>query len=230
MNWSFWCRLVLVSIAVLILLAPPAATGAQSNRFLGMRSILQGTILPSHKPRAVLDDGVAAFYDAWKAPSCGPAAGPAATMSRWTAGRVRSPAIDALSVSEGIGLGMLIVPHMAGYDPDARTVFDGLYLFFRDHPSQHDPDLMAWRQMGDCASSGDPNSASDGDLNIAYGLLLAHAQWGSGGKIAYRTEALQDHGGAAASGDPPDDRPRADGRLGRTRPTRSSTRRFGPRT
>ena len=70
-------------------------------------------------------------------------------------------------------------------------MFDGLYLFFRDHPSQHDPDLMAWRQMGDCASSDDPNSASDGDLNIAFGLLLAHAQWGSGGTINYRAEALK---------------------------------------
>ena len=50
---------------------------------------------------------------------------------------------------------------------------------------------MAWRQMGDCASSDDPNSASDGDLNIAFGLLLAHAQWGSKGAINYRGAALR---------------------------------------
>ena len=80
---------------------------------------------------------------------------------------------------------------MAGYDPNAQTRFDGLYRFFRDHPSDQDPDLMAWRQLGNCASSSDRNSASDGDLNIAFGLLLAHTQWGSDGPINYRAEALK---------------------------------------
>ena len=166
-NRSFWCRLVLVSIAVLILLAPPAATGAPSRPFPRHAVYTAGTILPSHKPRAVLDDGVRAFYDAWKdafvRAGCGAGRYYIALDGRPGAVAATTP----LSVSEGIGLGMLIVPHMAGYDPKAQAVFDGLYLFFRDHPSQHDPDLMAWRQMGDCASSGDPNSASDGDLNIA---------------------------------------------------------------
>ena len=50
---------------------------------------------------------------------------------------------------------------------------------------------MAWRQLGSCASSSDRNSASDGDLNIAFGLLLAHMQWGSTGPINYRAEALK---------------------------------------
>ncbi len=190
-NRSVWTRLVLVSIALLFLLAPPAATGAPSRPFPRHAVYTSGTILPSHQPRAVLDDGVRTFYDAWKnafvRAGCG--AGRYYVALDGRPGAV--PVTTALSVSEGIGLGMLILPHMAGYDPDARTVFDGLYLFFRDHPSQHDPDLMAWRQMGDCASSGDPNSASDGDINIAYGLLLAHAQWGSGGKVAYRSEALK---------------------------------------
>jgi endo-1,4-beta-D-glucanase Y len=86
---------------------------------------------------------------------------------------------------------MLILPYMAGYDPDAQNVFDGLYRFSRDQPSQHDPNLMAWRQMGGCTSSSDANSASDGDLNIAFGLLLAHTQWGSKGTIDYRSEALR---------------------------------------
>jgi endo-1,4-beta-D-glucanase Y len=33
------------------------------------------------------------------------------------------------------------------------------------------------------------SSANDGDLDIAYGLLLADAQWGSGGAIDYRAAA-----------------------------------------
>ena len=95
-----------------------------------------------------------------------------------------------ISVSEGHGYGMMIVAHMAGYDKSAQQIFDGLYKFYRDHPSQHDPALMAWRQMSDCRSSADPNSATDGDLDLAYALLLADRQWGSKGAINYRAQAL----------------------------------------
>lgn len=183
------------SVATILLLAglicglTSVASAAANRPFPRHAAYTPGSILPNHKPRATLDQSVRDFYDVWKG---------AFVRSGCGAGRYyialdgRPGAVDgatALSVSEGIGLGMLIVPYMAGHDPAARTIFDGLYLFARDHPSQHDQDLMAWRQMGDCASSGDPNSASDGDLNIAFGLLLAHAQWGSKGTVDYRGAA-----------------------------------------
>lgn len=187
-------RIVPVAMAglgLLLGLAVSQPASAQNRPFPRHTAYTQGTILPNHEPRAALDDVVQQFYDSWKATfirqGCG-AGRYYVTMD----GRVATmPANETLAVSEGIGLGMLIVPYMAGHDPDARAIFDGLYLFSRDHPSQHDPDLMAWRQMGDCASSDDPNAATDGDLNIAFGLLLAHAQWGSGGAINYRAAALQ---------------------------------------
>ena len=51
---------------------------------------------------------------------------------------------------------------------------------------------MAWQQFRGCKErKGDDDSASDGDLDIAYALLLADAQWGSGGPINYRAEALK---------------------------------------
>ena len=185
---------ILLALTVVIagvLFGSIAHAGAPSRPFPHHTAYASGTILPSHKPRTALDQAVRTFYDAWKLAFLRPGCG---AGRYYVALDGRPGAVDAqtpLSVSEGIGLGMLIVPHMAGYDPNAQALFDGLYRFFRDHPSQHDPDLMAWRQMGDCASSDDPNSASDGDLNIAYGLLLAHAQWGSDGKVAYRAEALK---------------------------------------
>ena len=37
----------------------------------------------------------------------------------------------------------------------------------------------------------DKSSATDGDLDIAYSLLLADKQWGSMGKVNYRDEALK---------------------------------------
>jgi putative cell wall-binding protein/endo-1,4-beta-D-glucanase Y len=49
---------------------------------------------------------------------------------------------------------------------------------------------MAWRQKPDCTSTpGSASSATDGDLDIAYGLLLADTQWGSTGAIDYAGEA-----------------------------------------
>ena len=99
----------------------------------------------------------------------------------------------SISISEGHGYGMVIVAFMAGADPDARQIFDGLYAFFRDHPSAGDPHLMAWKQVEGCANIDGRNtgSATDGDMDIAYALLLADRQWGSDGAINYKQAALQ---------------------------------------
>jgi endo-1,4-beta-D-glucanase Y len=189
-------RLTHLAAAVMILGADlGSGTGAEAaaprRPFPRHVAYTDGTIIPDHKTRAQLDQAVRTFYDAWKAAfvrqGCGAGRYYVALDGRPGAPSAATP----ISVSEGTGLGMLIVAHMAGHDPDAQAVFDGLHRFFRDHPSQHDPDLMAWRQLGDCASSSDRNSASDGDLNIAFGLLLAHAQWGSDGAVNYRAEALK---------------------------------------
>lgn len=105
----------------------------------------------------------------------------------------------AYVVSEGQGYGMLIAVMMAGQDAQARTIFDGLHRYNRRHPSQNDPDLMAWAQDASCNDILDHDSATDGDLDIAYALLLADAQWGSGGAIDYASEASRVLGAIAAS-------------------------------
>ena len=40
-----------------------------------------------------------------------------------------------------------------------------------------------------CVNQDGDDAASDGDIDIAYGLLLAHVQWGSNGEINYLQEA-----------------------------------------
>jgi endo-1,4-beta-D-glucanase Y len=80
---------------------------------------------------------------------------------------------------------MTIVPLMAGYDPDAQAIFDGLWEFVRAHPSEIDPRLMDWNIP---LAEGNA-SAFDGDADIAFGLLLADAQWGSSGAVDYLSEA-----------------------------------------
>lgn len=93
------------------------------------------------------------------------------------------------SVSEGQGYGMVIVALMAGYDSSARSSYDDLFRYYRSHPCGTNPHLMAWMQNKSCRST-DRSSATDGDIDIAYSLLLADAQWGSGGEIPYREAAL----------------------------------------
>jgi endo-1,4-beta-D-glucanase Y len=145
-----------------------------------------GSILPGHRSQDQLDEDVRAFYDQWKAEFV-VEAGTSANgnqVYRIAFGRSQ-PSFDT-TVSEGQGYGMLIVPLMAGYDPHAQTIFDGLWEFVRAHPSEADPSLMDWNIPD--TDHGNV-SAFDGDADIAYGLLLADAQWGSAGRINYKAEA-----------------------------------------
>jgi endoglucanase len=144
------------------------------------------SILPNHRTREQLDNDVRVFYDYWKSEYLiqDGAGEDGAPLYRVAFGKDESA--KGTTVSEGQGYGMLIVPTMAGYDPEAQAIFDGLWKFVKAHPSEIDSRLMDWNVP-------DPegnDSAFDGDADIAYGLLLADAQWGSGGQVNYKAEAL----------------------------------------
>ena len=97
-----------------------------------------------------------------------------------------------VTVSEAHGYGMLIAALMADCDSEAKDIFDGMYRYYLAHPSSIGPHLMAWQQSDDGKALVDSNgadSATDGDLDIAYALLLADTLWGSSGEINYRQAA-----------------------------------------
>ena len=148
-----------------------------------------GAIKPGHVTQTQLDDAALAFYRKWKAKYLAP--------SR-TAGNFfvlvdedeKEKGPRKIAVSEGHGYGMLIVAFMAGAEPQAREIFDGMWRYARAHPSKINPRLMAWKQVtGERTLRDDEDSATDGDLDIAQALLLADAQWGSAGAVNYRDEA-----------------------------------------
>jgi endoglucanase len=143
-----------------------------------------GVIIPSHISRQQMDDSVSSFYTVWKERyinnDCG-----GGQFYIW----FEKEGDSKKSVSEGQGYGMNIVALMAGYDTAAKTIFDGLYNYYRSHPSKINPRLMAWAQSKDFSDA--KSSATDGDLDIAYSLLLADAQWGSGGSINYLQAAKE---------------------------------------
>jgi len=144
----------------------------------------EGCILPNHISRQQMDDSVRAFYKAWKQRYIRKGCNEGERYV-WFEG---PDTHNKLCVSEGQGYGMIITALMAGYDTEAQTIYNGLYLYYRNHPSKADPYLMAWAQKKDCRNI-DGSSATDGDMDIAYSLLLADGQWGSKGAINYKEEA-----------------------------------------
>jgi endo-1,4-beta-D-glucanase Y len=83
---------------------------------------------------------------------------------------------------------MVIVALLAGYDTSAKLTYDNLFRYYKSHPSKKSRHLMAWAQYSNGKSS-DATSATDGDMDIAYSLLLANKQWASSGEINYLKEA-----------------------------------------
>lgn len=144
------------------------------------------TLRPDVPDQVQQDADVRAFYDLWAA-SYVVAAGftPAGNPRYRVTFGSENP---GRTVSEGQGYGMIAVALMAGHDPQAQVVFDGLWEFSRAHPSGIDSRLMGW-QVPEAPGAND--SAFDGDADIAYALLLADAQWGSEGAVDYRAAALQ---------------------------------------
>lgn len=144
-----------------------------------------GTIFPSHVSRAEMDRTARSFYLQWKS-----------RYLRQTCGEGRYQITtghgqDNLTVSEAHGYGMIVFALMAGADPHAQKYFDGMFHFFVEHPSSVHRNLMAWSQNICCRDDRGVDSATDGDVDIAYALLLADRQWGSDGAINYREEALK---------------------------------------
>jgi len=146
-----------------------------------------GSILPNQRTQEQLDQDVRGFYTYWKANYVVEAGTDDLGLPLFRIAFGKDGENYQSTVSEGQGFGMMIVPVMAGEDPDAQKIFDGLWRFARSHPSEVDARLMDWK-VPDTESGND--SAFDGDTDMALGLLLADAQWGSAGSINYKADAL----------------------------------------
>lgn len=102
---------------------------------------------------------------------------------------------NAVTVSEAMGYGLVIFSLMSKFDPTAKDHFTYLYNYIKSYPSIYNKNLMAWQQIK--TSNGyivnaenETSSATDGDMEISYGLILAHKIWGENTEINYRTEAI----------------------------------------
>lgn len=157
-----------------------------------------GTILPTGA-QADLDKAVAAAYDKWIDTYLKPL--PACNGMYVLSGGGTGIPKGSITQSEAHGYGMLLTALMHGHDPKAQERFDGLYRTFRAVPSINNVDLIANAfdmnckgtsaldpKANDGAYPSLPDTATDGDLDLAFSLLLADRQWGSAGTINYLAE------------------------------------------
>jgi hypothetical protein len=147
-----------------------------------------------------LDSAVKAAYDRWKAAYVKAECGGYLVRSPTSAEPARP---NTASNSTAMGNGMVITAMMAGHDPEAQIVFDGMYAVARKFPSilgSYVPPkhgigprannllLLAYAIGNNCTKVFDDHSEVNGDLIFAYALAVADRQWGSTGKVNYLEE------------------------------------------
>ncbi len=101
------------------------------------------------------------------------AANIAAAYATWTEhfvvnDHVVAPEQDGTVTSEALGYGMMIAAAMGD-----KAAFDKFHSYVKANGGSGSG-LMTWK-------NGGSGSASDGDIDIAFALLMAHKQWPSGG-------------------------------------------------
>jgi endo-1,4-beta-D-glucanase Y len=86
------------------------------------------------------------------------------------------PAADNSSMSkvEAQGFAMVAVAYMGDKD-----VFDKLYEFYKSKTSSSGCGLSGWQT--NCSGVQDSGAATDGDIDVASGLVVAHWQWPDAG-------------------------------------------------
>lgn len=176
-----------IKIVSLLLLSNVAMLSAQENQTLIQKPFPQvgkfayyGTI-PNHKSTESVNSDIIDYYEYWKKSYLKP------TLLKdgyFIQGEATNNKVPSKGTSEGHGFGMIITVLMAGQDTMAKTYFDGLFLFFDTHRSILNNELMGWLIAEDERDSSF-DCATDGDMDIAYALLLADKQWGSDSKIDY---------------------------------------------
>ena len=171
---------VFAAVTVLATFATVSAASAAANRpFPFHTTLTAGVIKPNNVSQTRMDRTIRRYYRAWKTNYLRDLGG----GNIW----VKYNNTNS-TVSEAHGYGMVLAAYMAD-----RAVFNSMFRYFKAHPSNNAPHLMAWKQTlknGSMVNVQGADSATDGDLDIAYALLLADVQWGSSGTINYKAEAL----------------------------------------
>lgn len=112
----------------------------------------------------ITSDHVKKWYDAWSA-----------KYLQACNSNLR-PGADPLSTSlvEAQGFAMIAAAYMGD-----RAVFDKLYSYYQSKLTSQGCGLMGWKN--NCQGFEDQGAATDGDIDVASGLIVAHWQWPDAG-------------------------------------------------
>lgn len=193
---KFICRTILIHLSFLFSFTElPGAT--PNYPFPTHNTYTAGVIKPTNVSQATMDQKVKTLYNEWKTKFLAtPPNIPGTTYVAYNQDQLSDPK-NAVSVSEGQGYGMILCAFMAGHDPQAQAIFDSMFRYYEAFPSVITAPLMGWQQVLEDGEiipfpDGGDDSATDGDLDIAFALLLADKQWGSNngpGSINYLAHA-----------------------------------------
>lgn len=139
----------------------PVGPGPQGERY----PFPQRVSYPHGRMSAhISSDDVRAWYESWRS-----------KYLQECNGNLR-PGADPLSSSlvEAQGFAMIAAAYMG----DRETV-DRLQAYYESKRTNAGCGLMGWKN--NCAGWEDQGSATDGDIDVASGLLVAHWQWPDGG-------------------------------------------------
>lgn len=170
-----------VIVGFLACLAVAGTALAQSLPFPQHVTYAAG-IKPNNVTQAAMDSTVSSYWSTWSSRYLKSAS----TGGYYVAYNLEGQgSTGASTVSEAHGYGMVLCAYMGD-----KTHFDGMYTYYKNHPSQNNAFLMAWQQDTSFNNMGGADSATDGDMDIAFSLLLADKQWGSAGTINYLQAAV----------------------------------------
>jgi endo-1,4-beta-D-glucanase Y len=178
----------MVSIRFGLLVLASAALAAAQNRPFPQALAFPGCIKPK-VDQAAMNKAILDKWTAYKAAYVKPSNGGTPGGGYYVEMRGTGAGSGDKTTSEAHGYGMIFSALLggAGGDPEAKKYFDGFYNMFDKHRSNADDGLMSW--VINQAETSHSGTATDGDMDIAYSLLLAHYQWGSSGSINYLEQA-----------------------------------------
>ncbi len=139
---------------------------------------LEGVIYPSNTTFEEINQIIKTYYDAWKSKFIKTTTTIDGGYYVEYKGYADYEKVNFKTVSEAHGYGMIIMALMAGYDPEAKTIFDGMLKVYQSFPSIISGYLMSWILPEDEDYGKRSDCATDGDMDVAYALILAYLQWG----------------------------------------------------
>lgn len=106
---------------------------------------------------------------------------------RWLKSSITTCSSDKIFVTtdagykvEAVGFGALLFAYMGD-----KTRFDATYNFYKANLTSDAGGMMGWQ--GSCSGPAQRGGATDGDIDVAFALIIASWQWPDGG---YREKAV----------------------------------------